>query len=218
MKTIENKNIIYKAVNKTNGKIYIGATTHSLEERKKDHIQKALNGKGSAFQEALASYSTDNFIWEEIDTANTINELAEKEKRYIQLYDSNHMGYNSDEGGGFKKNVYQYTYSGDLIAVYDCLTDIENQLHIDKRRISSACNHSTLCKGSFWSYKLNDVFKMPVDDRKRIVKQFDLQGNFIAEYDSVSNASKINNISKTCISRCCRGERENSKGYIWKYD
>lgn len=217
MDTNTYKSIIYRAVNKVNDKVYIGATTKSLEERKKDHIQKALKGKGSTFQTAIAEYSVDNFTWDEIDTADNLNVLAEKEKKYIKLYDSNHTGYNSDEGGGFKKTVYQYNLEGKLIGTFSSLKDIETTLHIDKRRISNACTHSALYDGSFWSYKENDTFQLPIDQKKRKVLQFDLENNFIKSYSSVTEASKLTGISKTCISRCCRGERENSKGFIWKY-
>jgi len=210
-------NIIYRVVNKFNDKVYIGATTKSLEERKRDHAQKALKGKGSAFQEAIAKYSVDNFIWEEIDTAENLNILAEKEKKYIKFYDSNHTGYNSDEGGGFKKTVYQYDQDGNLIGTFSSLKEIETRLHIDKRRVSNACTHSSLCNGNFWSYKENDTFQPPSDAKKRKVMQFDMENKLIQTYGSVSEASKMTGISKTCIARCCRGERESSKGFIWKY-
>ncbi|WP_416382011.1 hypothetical protein [Maribacter sp. BPC-D8] len=39
----------------------------------------------------------------------------------------------------------------------------------------------------------------------------------IYTYLSIVEASKITGISKTCISRCCRGERKQSGGYLWKY-
>jgi len=209
--------IIYKVTNTLNGKIYIGATSKSIEERKKDHLQKALNGVGSNFQKAIAKYNPDKFIWEKIDTAQDLNELAEKEKFYIQLYKSNDTGYNSDAGGGFKKSVFQYNCNGDIVASYLSLKDVETQLHIDKRRISEACTHSTLCNGSFWSYKTNDTFKNPIDSKKRKVFQYDMNGNLLNFYESVSVASKRTGLSKTCISRCCRTERNDSGGFIWRY-
>ncbi|WP_394345717.1 hypothetical protein [Gelidibacter gilvus] len=39
----------------------------------------------------------------------------------------------------------------------------------------------------------------------------------IAEYESVAEASRQTGISKSCISKVCRGERKQSGGYIWKY-
>ena len=39
----------------------------------------------------------------------------------------------------------------------------------------------------------------------------------IEEFDSISHASRIKGLSKTCIARCCRGEREQTGGFLWKY-
>ena len=38
------KGIIYKVVNKKTEDIYVGITTKSIEERKKDHLKKSING------------------------------------------------------------------------------------------------------------------------------------------------------------------------------
>ncbi len=43
------------------------------------------------------------------------------------------------------------------------------------------------------------------------------ESGFEGEYKSVADASKETGISKTCISRACRGERENSGRYRWEY-
>lgn len=40
---------------------------------------------------------------------------------------------------------------------------------------------------------------------------------FIARYNSVSDASVQTGLSKTTISRACRGERDQTGGYIWGY-
>ena len=99
--------IIYKAVNKHNGKAYIGSTTRSIEERRRDHLAKANTGVGAAyFQEAIATYSPDAFDWEQLDTASSVDELAAKEILYIEKYNTLKDGYNSDKGGGFKKTIY----------------------------------------------------------------------------------------------------------------
>lgn len=92
--------IIYKVQNKINGKIYIGQTIHSLEYRKRKHLEYARqNHKKNKFINAIRSYGIDNFIWEVIDTANTKDELNSKEKQYITDFDSIVSGYNMTEGG-----------------------------------------------------------------------------------------------------------------------
>lgn len=210
-------NIIYKVTNQETNEVYIGVTTKSLEKRKTDHLQKSQKKVGSCFQEAIATYGPSAFNWTQIDTATSSNELAEKEKKYILQYDSKENGYNSDSGGGFKKTVYQFDLNGNLIASFDGLKEIQLTLGHDKRRVSTACITATLWKGTYWSYAQNNTFKKVTDSRKKEVLQLSVDGKIIAKYLSVSEASRKSGISKTCISRCCRGERSSSSGFIWKY-
>jgi hypothetical protein len=210
-------NIIYKVVNTITDEVYIGATTKSIEERKADHLQKSRKKVGSCFQEFIATYGADAFSWTQIDTANSTNELAEKERQYILQYNSKEQGYNSDSGGGFKKIVYQFNEDGILINSFSSLKEIETTLNYDKRRVSNACTTATLWKGSYWSYSLNKTFIPAIDSRKKKVFQYSLSGEILAQYNSVAEASLETGISKTCISRCCRGERKSSSGFLWKY-
>ncbi len=47
------------------------------------------------------------------------------------------------------------------------------------------------CKGFFWSYSLTEPFVIQKDRRKKEVGQYDLDGNQIAIYLSVVEASTI---------------------------
>ena len=107
--------LIYKVQNEITGQIYIGATTYELKQRKLDHLERAVRGDKGYFQEAIGTYGPEAFSWETIDTANNTDELAQKEKHYIYLYNSKEEGYNKDEGGGFQKTVYQYSFKWLLI-------------------------------------------------------------------------------------------------------
>ena len=215
---MENRNyIIYKAQNTITGKCYIGATTKSIEERKQDHLQKANSGQGQKFHDAISSTGATNFTWEQLDTASNPNELAEKETKYVYDFKAQEEGYNGDCGGGFQKLVYQYNENGILIETFNSLTEIKKTLGIDKQRISSACLNSTMYDGSFWSYRLLEKIIPKTDLRVKAVKQYSLNQEFIATFKSASEASRITGISKTCITRCCRGERKSSAGFIWNY-
>lgn len=211
--------LIYKAVNKETQEVYIGATTKSLESRIVDHIDKASRKEGSHFQNAIATYGADAFEWVEIDTANDINELAQKEKGYILKYNSIEKGYNSDSGGGFKKIIYQFDLIGNKVAQYDCLESASSVTNVTKKRISNACLSNThLLSDSYWSYKSAFTIGESKDHRKKQVFKYDLNGNFVAKYKSVADASRSTGLSKTSISRASRGEREQAGGYIWKYN
>lgn len=91
---------IYKATNKINGKIYIGQTLQRLSDRIRNH-KKASRTKNTYFCSALKKYGIDGFIWEEIDKANSLDELDFLEILWINLYISNskEYGYNLRSGG-----------------------------------------------------------------------------------------------------------------------
>jgi group I intron endonuclease len=213
-------NIIYKVTNKENGEVYIGATKDSLEKRKRDHLQKANMETGHKFQEAIRTYGPEAFTWEQIDTANTSNELAEKESRYILNFNSNKNGLNSDRGGGIRKNIYQYDVDfGDLLYVYPDLKSAGNAVNVDKRNISKAClGELKTCAGFYWSYLLSENFQPEGDKRKKQVFQFTVDGSFIKTFKSVAEASRETEINKSSIAKVCRGEYNSAGNFYWQYD
>ena len=211
--------IIYKAENMFTGEVYVGATSKSLIERRNDHLQKSSKGSDGFFHQAIGAYGSNSFIWTQVDSASSINELAEKETEYIYMYDSFENGYNSDKGGGFKKTVYQYNVeTGELINSYDDLVSAANAVSANKRSISNVCLHTNkTCKGYYWSYSSTFELDSISDLRRKTVNQISLGGDIVACYESASEASRKTGISKTCITRCCRGERGQSGGFFWKY-
>lgn len=89
--------IIYKVTNTINGKIYIGQTVRKLNQRIANHRYY----KKSLISQAFAKYGMENFVIEEIDRADSKEELDEKEKKWIAFYDSlAPKGYNLCKGGG----------------------------------------------------------------------------------------------------------------------
>ncbi|WP_299430529.1 NUMOD1 domain-containing DNA-binding protein [uncultured Maribacter sp.] len=217
---IENSFIIYKAVNNLNNKSYIGATTKGINQRKWDHTERAQRGEENKFHNAIRTYGEDAFIWEQLDTANSINELAQKEKEYIIKYNAKEEGYNGSCGGDFKKRIYQYDLiTGKLIKTFESLKEASNEVKSTKQHISRAClSVNNVYGGYFWSYDYKETFIPQKDLRKRQVLQFNLEGILVATYVSVAEASRQTGVSKTCISRCCRGERLHSSGFKWAYE
>jgi hypothetical protein len=49
------------------------------------------------------------------------------------------------------------------------------------------------------------------------IEQYDLNGNFIAEYDSMMDAQRATGIMRQGITHVCRGARKVAGGYFWKY-
>lgn len=56
-------------------------------------------------------------------------------------------------------------------------------------------------------------------DKSKKVIQFDLKGNVIKIYDSLSQAEKENNVPKGGgIGKCCRGTQKTYLNYKWSYE
>lgn len=92
--------IVYTAYNKITGKYYVGITTQSMKQRKLEHYRRALNNdRFHKLYLSIRKYGFDNFEWDVIDSAVTLEELMEKEIKYIAQYNSYKRGYNCNEGG-----------------------------------------------------------------------------------------------------------------------
>jgi group I intron endonuclease len=92
--------IVYKCTNLKNGKVYVGLTERRLNRRINSHYHYAKNSNG-LFQNALRKNNRDDFLWEEIDRADTREELCSKEQYWIKHYksDNRDFGYNLTDGG-----------------------------------------------------------------------------------------------------------------------
>lgn len=96
------KHYIYKITNLTNNKVYIGQTVNP-KKRFKNHILSLKKNEHHSehFQNAFNKYGSDYFVFEVVDFADSLDDINEKEKLYIYLYNSadRDFGYNIEEGG-----------------------------------------------------------------------------------------------------------------------
>ena len=93
---------IYKIENKLNGKVYIGQSIN-IEERWKQH-KRNYSFLTSNFYKAIQEFGINNFNWFIIEECNK-KELNEKEKYWINFYDSINNGYNMKIGGSYHKKL-----------------------------------------------------------------------------------------------------------------
>ena len=64
---------------------------------------------------------------------------------------------------------------------------------------------------------VNTDYKAKAIKCEKSVLQFDKQGNFIKQWDSILKASIGVKGNTTNIGNCCRGILKSSSGYIWKF-
>lgn len=90
---------IYKITNQQTNKCYIGQSV-DVSKRWKDHAKCGLGidaPAGNKLYKDMQDFGIWNFSWELIETCPR-EQLNEKERYYIQLYQSQDYGYNSTKG------------------------------------------------------------------------------------------------------------------------
>lgn len=93
---------IYKIVCTVTNKIYIGCTTKPIHIRFKEHIKASRNkNKHSFLYDDMNKYGTDCFYVELIEEGTDDSCRYEREKYYINLYNTTNesIGYNMTIGG-----------------------------------------------------------------------------------------------------------------------
>lgn len=90
---------VYCIENTINSKKYVGITKGKIKNRFKQHVLKSKTDQKQHLHDAIKLYGANFFKIYEIDVANSINELYEKEKYWIKKLDTKNSGYNETDGG-----------------------------------------------------------------------------------------------------------------------
>jgi len=91
---------IYKIVNKNNGKIYIGKTNKTIEERFSAHLKNAKNKVNRYLYDSMNHHGFDLFEVYLVEECKTEEELSSREKYWIENLNSMYPnGYNMTAGG-----------------------------------------------------------------------------------------------------------------------
>lgn len=93
------KGKIYKITNKVNGLIYIGCTISSLDKRFKEHLYRCFTSNyKSKLYNSMKKNGQENFTIELIEECD-LSIIYEREKTYIEHYNSFNEGLNLTIGG-----------------------------------------------------------------------------------------------------------------------
>ena len=65
--------------------------------------------------------------------------------------------------------------------------------------------------------KMSQANKGKIYAPTKSVIQYSKDGEFIAEYNSVMEASRYTGCDNSIICKCCKGTRKSAGGFIWKY-
>lgn len=236
---------IYKIKNKIDNKTYIGQTTQDLESRWRNHRKNS--SKCRYLNSAFKKYGVENFEFKLV-CITFDNQLDDMEIKYIEQYKCLvPNGYNIRLGGNSGKHheetkrkiaatllknrkIVQFDIQGNRLKSFATCREAAEYVGVSRGFISTCClNTNQTGKGFYWKYESmnssdinsegqDDIYKQIASKKNRKVIQFDFQGNRLNSFDSCREAGASVGVSHDCISRCCNGIRQSSKGYIWKYE
>ena len=182
---------VYQHRNLKNGKSYIGMTSRKPNERWR-------SGKG---------YKNNLRMWKDIKESNwntdwehnIIGKFEDKQEAlniegmFLRLFDSTNEGYNTS------------AYSS-----HSCKHSEESKRKISESRIGITLSEEH-------KRKMSEAHKGKIYANTKPILQFSKNGELIAEYSSLIEASRQIGCSAPNICSCCKGERKSAGGFIWKY-
>lgn len=205
---------IYQITNDINGKIYIGKTERSIEERFKEHCRDRNRYLDRPLYRAMNKYGIEHFhiiLLEETDCPE------ERETFWIEQKQSYKYGYNATIGGDGKKYL-----DYDLIrSVYN---EVENAKEVSRLLGISPDSVYTAVKQQRELKSSQEVSRIK---NSKIVHMYK-NGELINSFPSLKEASLYLQSNKitlakdergiaTHIRECANGKRNSAYGYVWKW-
>lgn len=186
------------------GKHYVGRTHQT--QRQRAGIEGCGYKNCTAFWNAIQKYGWENFTYRILEEDILENNIDERELYWMSYYNSStdRNGYNlkipGDNGGT--------TFSSEAISRLA-------ESHLNKKTNNKVTDEKERRKPR--RPKTSEETKEKLRNVKscKPVKQFDFNGNYIAEYRSRAEAARAVGTDKTSISACCRGKINSCCGYLW---
>ena len=231
------KGLVYYCYNRLTRKIYIGYTLTTLSRRiiSHYHISKH-NNSNNYFKNSLAKYPKDIFEWGVLYCSHSLEELKDREKYYIELFNSNNRksGYNLTSGGEqcnfndevklkISKKAKERNLKGENSPFYNKKHTEETKKHLSTIR-KGKCNnlgykHSKETREYLSNKKLefyqnkDNVEKMRKAQKSKPIKCLN---NGVVYYSS-GEAATLLNINKNGIKAQLQKRVKKYKGYEFEF-
>lgn len=114
--------------------------------------------------------------------------------------------------------VFQYNDLGEYECCYDSIRDASKTLKVHHSNIGKAIKLGTICHNKYFTMTYSPNFSIAKDAqiKSRYIYQYDLKGNYIAEYENMALAKKTLNIKSNIYKAIKLGRL--AGGYQWSYE
>lgn len=216
---------IYKIINNINQKIYIGKTSSTIEKRFKEHCNdsKKERCEKRPLYDAMNKYGIENFTVEKVEEVENDEIASEREiywinklRTYIGFNDCN--GYNATLGGDSKR-IYDYQTIAKKYLELKNQKETAKYFQCDVETVKKACQENNI--------EIISSQQIAKDAQKKCVKMYDLENNFIQEFETMKDAAiwvienklttsnKIDGV-RSSIRKACNGQYKKAFNHIWK--
>jgi hypothetical protein len=112
-----------------------------------------------------------------------------------------------------KVSIYQFDKQGKFLSKYHSIQEASDRTSIDRASISNSASGKRKSAGGFlWSFDSSITIT-----EKKVIQQFDLNGNLINTYNTLEEVLKRLNItSRTAIKNACKGKQYQAYGFQWR--
>lgn len=189
-----------------NNKKYVGITGRTIAARAGNNGINYVHDN-YAFGNAILKHGFDFFTVETLETNLTFEEACEKEKYYIQLYDSYNNGYNCTLGGdGVPRADYEL-----ISTLWDNGSNI-NEIKVATGYGERAIHNALSQKGISGSERIK---RSAGQYHSYPVYQYTLQGEYIQGFNSIAEAQQKTGVPNSNITKVVNGTRNCAGGFIW---
>lgn len=198
--------IIYCYTSPSNKK-YVGQTYEESRRRSRWKNLKYKYGGGLKLENARKKYGPENFTYTVLETV-----FAETKKELVKLLDDREIFWISELDT--YKNGYNSTIGG-----RDTYSEKRSESHFDKKHTDETKQYLSEINKQRWKdspWSLNKLQEGCIKYWSTNILQYDLNGDFIKEWNSAEEAAKELNIDSSSIRKCCRGEKKHAYHFVWK--
>ena len=93
--------------------------------------------------------------------------------------------------------------------------DYKEVNHKDENKLNNSVDNLEWCTNEY-NHNYGTINERISQSQSKPVLQYDLEGNFIKEWKSVTECCR-NGYNQGHVGACCRDERKTHKGFIWEY-
>ena len=211
---------IYKITNQINGKIYIGKTMRSIQERWKKHLTNVEKEycKDRPLYRAMRKYGTKNFIIEQVEECSD-NILSDREVYWIEYYGSFKNGYNATLGGDGSPYIDRQLVIKTYEKTQNCMKTAEIlNIHVDSVYKILKENNIARKSSQELSKEINGKAVFMLDKNTlKIIKVFDNMKDAARYIKEQTNSTAELRGMSTHIREVCQGKRKTAYGYVWQF-